>query len=53
MIAVVWVLPFLIALEVLPGDVNPWVKWAIVTLLVAYPYCKSTSDVSLYQENIF
>ncbi|KAH8547517.1 transporter-like protein [Umbelopsis sp. PMI_123] len=39
MIAVVWVLPFLIALEVLPGDVNPWVKWAIVTLLVAYPYC--------------
>ncbi|KAG2185723.1 hypothetical protein INT43_002158 [Umbelopsis isabellina] len=39
MLAVVWALPFLIALEVLPGDINQWVKYAIVSLLVAYPYC--------------
>jgi hypothetical protein len=40
MLAVVWALPFLIALEVLPADTNAWVKYAVVTLLIGYPYCK-------------
>lgn len=53
MMAVVWSLPFLIALELLPGDVNPWVKYAIVTLLVAYPYCKYETDVLLSQESMY
>jgi hypothetical protein len=33
-------LPFLIALEVIPGDTNAWIKFAIVSLLIGYPYCK-------------
>jgi hypothetical protein len=40
MIGVLWALPLLITLEVLPGDVNPWVKYAVLILLVGYPYCK-------------
>lgn len=43
MLSAVWALPFLIALEVIPGDTNAWVKFAIVTLLIGYPYCKPQS----------
>ena len=33
-----WVLPCLIALEVLAPDRNRWVQWALVTLVYAMPY---------------
>ncbi|GAB5589362.1 hypothetical protein Unana1_04262 [Umbelopsis nana] len=38
MAGVLWALPLLIALEVLPADTNPWVKYAVLILLVGYPY---------------
>jgi hypothetical protein len=40
MLANVWVLPLLIALETLPANTNPWSTYAILTLLLAYPYCE-------------
>jgi len=33
-----WTLPFLLALEYLPDDANPWLRFAMVTLLLGYPY---------------
>jgi hypothetical protein len=37
-VAEVWNLALLIALEVLPDDTNNWARWAILTLLVGSPY---------------
>ncbi|KAL9083091.1 MAG: hypothetical protein Q9165_008670 [Trypethelium subeluteriae] len=34
----IWVLPLLIALEVLPGSASAWTRYALVTLLYAEPY---------------
>ncbi|OCF32497.1 hypothetical protein I316_05925 [Kwoniella heveanensis BCC8398] len=34
----VWALVFLIVLVTIPDNVNRWAKWAIVSLLQAYPY---------------
>ncbi|KAG9087290.1 hypothetical protein FS749_003024 [Ceratobasidium sp. UAMH 11750] len=34
----VWMLPLLIALAVLPDDTNAWIRFALVTLLLGYPY---------------
>lgn len=34
----VYALPLLIALEVLPAKVSPWVRWTLSTLLVGHPY---------------
>jgi len=34
----IWVLPCLIALEVLPKARNHWVSWALATLVYAEPY---------------
>ncbi|KAI2625784.1 MFS general substrate transporter [Hypoxylon sp. NC1633] len=36
--AQIWVLPNIVALTVLPSDVSPWVKYVILTILLAYPY---------------
>ncbi|WVQ83415.1 hypothetical protein IAT38_005556 [Cryptococcus sp. DSM 104549] len=33
-----WHVIFLIALICIPEDINRWAKWAIVSLLLAYPY---------------
>ncbi|KAI2465418.1 MFS general substrate transporter [Annulohypoxylon bovei var. microspora] len=33
----VWVLPNLIALAVLPSSISPWVKYAVVSILLSYP----------------
>ena len=38
LVSQVWALPFLVALETLPGKASPWVKWALSTLLVGHPY---------------
>jgi len=37
-VAEVWNLACLIALEVLPADTSPWARWVILTLLIASPY---------------
>ncbi|KAF8678633.1 transporter [Rhizoctonia solani] len=34
----VWQLPLLIALAVLPDETNPWTRYALLTLLLGYPY---------------
>lgn len=34
-----WILPWLIALVTLPADANPWVRYALLTGLLSYPYC--------------
>ncbi|KAF8608046.1 MFS general substrate transporter [Ceratobasidium sp. AG-I] len=34
----VWLLPLLITLSILPDDANAWVRFAILTLLIGYPY---------------
>lgn len=33
-----WMLPLLVALEVLPADASSWARWALTTLLVGTPY---------------
>lgn len=40
LLAEIWVLPLLIALEVLPKTFphSNWAKWAISTLIIGYPY---------------
>ncbi|WVQ87938.1 hypothetical protein IAS59_001669 [Cryptococcus gattii] len=35
----IWHLIFLIVIIALPDDVNRWAKWAVTSLLMAYPYC--------------
>ncbi|KAF3911120.1 hypothetical protein AA313_de0206975 [Arthrobotrys entomopaga] len=38
LVAQLWVLPIIIALEVLPVHASAWVKFALATLLVGFPY---------------
>lgn len=38
MFSQVWILPNIIALAVLPSGISPWVKYAVVTVLLSYPY---------------
>ncbi|KAF1937931.1 MFS general substrate transporter, partial [Clathrospora elynae] len=35
----IWIFPWLIALVILPASANPWVRYAILTGLLSYPYC--------------
>lgn len=37
-VTMLWNLPVLIALEVMPADTSHWAKWACSTLLVGFPY---------------
>lgn len=37
-VAEVWALVLLIALEVLPAEASPWGRWVLVTLLIGMPY---------------
>lgn len=34
-----WQLIFLIVLVTIPDDTSKWAKWAILSLMIAYPYC--------------
>ncbi|OTA96466.1 hypothetical protein M434DRAFT_19699 [Hypoxylon sp. CO27-5] len=36
--AQLWILPNIIALAVLPSSASPWVKYAVVSIMLAYPY---------------
>ena len=38
LVSQIWVLPCLIALEVLPASASAWSRWVLVTLLFAEPY---------------
>lgn len=35
----IWLFPWLVALVVLPKDANPWIRYALLTGLLSYPYC--------------
>lgn len=34
-----WQLIFLIVIVAIPDSTGKWIKWAILTLLLSYPYC--------------
>jgi hypothetical protein len=35
----IWIFPWLLALVVLPATISPWVRYALITGLLSYPYC--------------
>lgn len=35
----IWIFPWLVALIVLPAKASPWVRFALLTGLLSYPYC--------------
>ena len=35
----IWIFPWLLALVVLPASANPWIRYALLTGLLSYPYC--------------
>lgn len=35
----IWIFPWVLALVVLPADMSPWVRYALITGLLSYPYC--------------
>lgn len=35
----IWILPWLVALVVLPAGASPWARYALMTGLLSYPYC--------------
>jgi hypothetical protein len=35
----IWILPWLVALVVLPAGASPWARYALLTGLLSYPYC--------------
>ncbi|KAF5680564.1 permease [Fusarium heterosporum] len=35
----IWIFPWVLALVVLAGDISPWVRYALITGLLSYPYC--------------
>lgn len=35
----IWILPWLVALVTLSSDASPWVRYAVLTGLLSYPYC--------------
>ncbi|KAI1650287.1 MFS general substrate transporter [Daldinia loculata] len=38
MLAQIWILPNIIALAVIPSNTSPWARYAIVIILLSYPY---------------
>ena len=35
----IWIFPWLLALVVLPATISPWIRYALLTGLLSYPYC--------------
>lgn len=35
----IWIFPWLVGLVTLPGSANPWIRYALLTGLLSYPYC--------------
>lgn len=35
----IWIFPWILALVVLPSNTNPWIRYALLTGLLSYPYC--------------
>ena len=38
-LSAIWMLPWFIALCVLPGTASPWVRYAVLSGVLSYPYC--------------
>lgn len=38
-IAELWMLPWLVALVLIPASASPWVRYGLLTGLLSYPYC--------------
>ncbi|KAK0387331.1 hypothetical protein NLU13_5644 [Sarocladium strictum] len=38
-LANIWIFPWLVALVTLPATASPWVRYALLTGLLSYPYC--------------
>jgi hypothetical protein len=38
-LANIWIFPWLVALVALPASVSPWIRYAMLTGLLSYPYC--------------
>lgn len=35
----IWIFPWILALVILPSNTNPWIRYAMLTGLLSYPYC--------------
>lgn len=35
----IWIFPWLVALIVLPASASPWIRFALLTGILSYPYC--------------
>lgn len=35
----IWIFPWMVALVALPATISPWVRYALITGLLSYPYC--------------
>lgn len=35
----IWIFPWMVALVALPAEISPWVRYALITGLLSYPYC--------------
>ncbi|KAL1600634.1 hypothetical protein SLS60_007021 [Paraconiothyrium brasiliense] len=35
----IWIFPWLVALVTLPASTNPWIRYALLSGLLSYPYC--------------
>lgn len=35
----IWIFPWLVGLVTLPASANPWIRYALLTGLLSYPYC--------------
>lgn len=38
-LSAIWMLPWIIALNLLPAGASPWVRYALLTGVLSYPYC--------------
>ncbi|KAH8171428.1 major facilitator superfamily protein [Sarocladium implicatum] len=38
-LANIWIFPWLVALVAIPASISPWVRYALLTGLLSYPYC--------------
>ncbi len=49
LVSQIWMLPLVLALELLPKAANPWIWYAISALLIGYPYVHAilgTSEIA-------
>jgi hypothetical protein len=47
----IYMLPLLVALEVLPENSNPWIKYTLSILMVGYPHIYAIIGLCYYSTN--